>query len=66
MKTKIGLSAIQKNYDNNNHNLDEDEWNDGSIYDMIEHLLQDVDGTIVEAESLFRLNSNYQKSYFQD
>ena len=24
-------------------NLDEDGWNDGSNYDRIEHLLQDVD-----------------------
>ena len=34
--------------DKNNHNLDEDGWNDGSDYDMIEHLLHDVDSTKVE------------------
>ncbi len=31
--------------DKNNQNLDADGWNDGSYYDMIEHLLYDVDGT---------------------
>ena len=30
--------------------LDEDWWNDGSNYDRIEHLLQDVDGTKEDAE----------------
>ena len=36
--------------DNNNHNLDEDGWSDGSNYDRIEHLLKDVDGTKAEAK----------------
>ena len=58
--------------DNNNQNLNEDGWNDGSNYDRIQNLLQDVDSTKVDAKVALtgvekrkfirRRSSRYQQS----
>ena len=45
-------------------NLDEDGWNDGSNYDRIEHLLQDVDGTKEDAEVALTGAKNNKKRKF--
>ena len=58
--------------DKNNQNLNEDGWNDGSNYDRIQNLLQDVDSTKADAKVALtgaerkkftpRRSSRYQKS----
>ncbi len=47
--------------DNNNHNSIEDGRNDGSNYDRIEHILQDVDGTKAKAKVALIGTRNKQK-----
>ena len=67
MKTilkNVFFSDINKMADKNNQNLNEDGWNDGSNYDRIQNLLQDVDST--KADAKVALTGAERKKLFQD
>ena len=54
--------------DNNNQNLNEDGWNDGSNYDRIQNLLQDVDSTKADAKVALtgaERKKNYSKTFLK-